>query len=33
MGVLGGQDATPKKSIQIGDGKVNRWYFYDETRG
>src|SRR2546421_11195595 len=30
---LGGQDTTPKRSIQIGDGEVNSWYFYDETRG
>jgi hypothetical protein len=35
MGVyrLGGQDTIPKRSIQIGDREVNRWYFYDETRG
>ena len=30
-GVLGGQDTTPQRSIQIGDGEVNRWYFYKET--
>lgn len=31
MGVLGGQDVTLKRSIQIGDAEVNRWYFYDGT--
>jgi hypothetical protein len=35
MGVywLGGQDTIPKRSVQIGDGEINRWYFDDETRG
>jgi hypothetical protein len=31
--MLGWQDITPKRSIQIGDGEVNSWHFYDETCG
>jgi hypothetical protein len=33
MVVLGEQGITLKRSIQIGDGEVNSWYFHDETRG